>query len=83
MTTYDYSGKRLQGWQERTTFRISTLADHYPIPFLRGTDGDTYRQRIRGAKEYAARIRMSDDDVIRVRKMLADRPDLHKPAKAA
>ena len=50
---------------------LHRLADHYPIPFLTGTDGLTWRQREASARRYAATMRLTTDDVIRVRARLA------------
>ena len=62
MTTYDYAQQPLNGWQERTIFRIAAWADHHPIPFLRGTDGLTWRQRQRLAADYLRAMTPTAED---------------------
>ncbi len=67
MTTYDYYQRPLDTWQKRTTWRIAAWADHHPIPFLRGTDGCTWRQRQAGAKAYLKIVSSTPEDRARSR----------------
>lgn len=62
---------RFRGEPAASANPLRRLADHYPIPFLTGTDGLTWRERKVSAERYADAVAVSPTELAQIRTRLA------------